>query len=272
MGRFFSPDSFIHAQNGAGNNWAKGYYSEGSELVEPILDQVRKHAEACEALNGFQLTHSLGGGTGSGLGSNILNKLEQDYPNRILFNYSVMPGSASKESSVSGIGSVSDIVVEPYNTMFALNQLINTSHMSTVLENSALYKICTNILKVQSPSFADINYIATQAMCSSTATMRFPGASNNSDLRKLCVNLIPFPRLHFISQAQAPLLSRSNAKYFRVDEKEIMSQLFDSRAYMSSIDLKYGRILTGSVLFRGAEVSSGEVEAQIKRLSDKHSS
>jgi len=38
LGKFFSPDSYIHAQNGAGNNWAKGYYSEGSELVEPILD------------------------------------------------------------------------------------------------------------------------------------------------------------------------------------------------------------------------------------------
>jgi tubulin beta len=39
--------------------------------------------------------HSLGGGTGSGLGTNILDKLEQDYSNKILFNFSVLPASAS---------------------------------------------------------------------------------------------------------------------------------------------------------------------------------
>jgi tubulin beta len=103
----------------------------------------------------------LGGGTGSGLGSNLLNKLEQEYPINILFNFSVYPGSSTGESSVKGLGSVSDIVVEPYNTMFALNTLVNTSHMDVVLENPALYRICTNLLKVQSPSFADINYIVT---------------------------------------------------------------------------------------------------------------
>ncbi|KAJ2763630.1 Tubulin beta-2 chain, partial [Coemansia nantahalensis] len=30
---FFRPDNFIHGQNGAGNVWAKGHYTEGAELV-----------------------------------------------------------------------------------------------------------------------------------------------------------------------------------------------------------------------------------------------
>jgi tubulin beta len=197
MGRLFHPDGFVGAQNGAGNNWAKGYYSEGSELIEQVMDQIRKETEVCEALQGFQFTHSLGGGTGSGLGANILNKLEQDYPNKILANFSVYPGSASNPDT----SNISDIVVEPYNTMFALNSIINTSHMDVVLENPALYRICTNILKIKSPSFADVNYLICQAMSQSTATMRFPGASNNSDWRKLCTNLVPFSRLHFIAQA-----------------------------------------------------------------------
>ncbi|KAL1445212.1 hypothetical protein MTO96_045146 [Rhipicephalus appendiculatus] len=51
-------------QSGAGNNWAKGHYTEGAELVDSVLDIVRKEAEACDCLQGFQLTHSLGGGTG----------------------------------------------------------------------------------------------------------------------------------------------------------------------------------------------------------------
>lgn len=42
MGSLFNPDTFVSAQNGAGNNFAKGYFSEGSELIDDILDQARK--------------------------------------------------------------------------------------------------------------------------------------------------------------------------------------------------------------------------------------
>lgn len=95
MGNFFRPDNFIHGQNGAGNNWAKGKYTEGAELSEEIMDQIRKEVELCEALQGFQLMHSLGGGTGSGLGSNLIDKLSEDYSDKIMFNFSVLPGSTS---------------------------------------------------------------------------------------------------------------------------------------------------------------------------------
>lgn len=76
IGSVFRPDSFITGQSGAGNNWAKGYYTEGAELIEQIMDGVRHEAERCDSLQGFQLTHSLGGGTGSGLGSLILSKVK----------------------------------------------------------------------------------------------------------------------------------------------------------------------------------------------------
>uniref|UniRef100_A0A672I3F4 Tubulin beta chain n=1 Tax=Salarias fasciatus TaxID=181472 RepID=A0A672I3F4_SALFA len=69
FGQIFRPDNFVFGQSGAGNNWAKGHYTEGAELVDSVLDVVRKEAESCECLQGFQLTHSLGGGTGSGMGT-----------------------------------------------------------------------------------------------------------------------------------------------------------------------------------------------------------
>jgi len=53
MGKLFNPDSFISSQNGAGNNWAKGYFSEGAEIVEDVMDQIRKSAEHCEAMSAF---------------------------------------------------------------------------------------------------------------------------------------------------------------------------------------------------------------------------
>ena len=60
-GKLFKPDNFIYGDNGAGNNWAKGHYTEGAEMVENVMDVIRKEAEACDLLQGFQLTHSLGG-------------------------------------------------------------------------------------------------------------------------------------------------------------------------------------------------------------------
>lgn len=49
----------------------------GAELIDPILDIVRRQSEGCEALQGFQIIHSLGGGTGAGLGSLLLSKLRE---------------------------------------------------------------------------------------------------------------------------------------------------------------------------------------------------
>lgn len=86
LGQMFRPDNFVFGQNGAGeiairkiksmtlagrdsnsrkcffvgNNWAKGHYTEGAELVDVVLDVVRREAECCDSLQGFQVTQSLG--------------------------------------------------------------------------------------------------------------------------------------------------------------------------------------------------------------------
>ncbi len=78
-------------QSGAGNNWAKGHYTEGAELVDSVLDVVRKESESCDCLQGFQLTHSLGGGTGSGMGTLLISKIREEYPDRIMMTFSVVP-------------------------------------------------------------------------------------------------------------------------------------------------------------------------------------
>ena len=91
FGQVFRPDNFVFGQSGAGNNWAKGHYTEGAELVDSVLDVVRKEAESCDCLQGFQLTHSLGGGTGSGMGTLLISKIREEYPDRIMNTFSVVP-------------------------------------------------------------------------------------------------------------------------------------------------------------------------------------
>jgi tubulin beta len=54
-GQIFRPDNFVFGQSGAGNNWAKGHYTEGAELIDSVLDVVRKEAENCDCLQGTLL-------------------------------------------------------------------------------------------------------------------------------------------------------------------------------------------------------------------------
>ncbi len=84
FGQLFRPDNFVFGQTSAGNNWAKGYYTEGAELIDSVLDVVRKEAEECDCLQGFQMMHSLGGGTGSGMGTLLISKVREEYPDRII--------------------------------------------------------------------------------------------------------------------------------------------------------------------------------------------
>lgn len=83
--------NFKTGQSGAGNNWAKGHYTEGAELVDSVLDVVRRETEGCDCVQGFQLTHSLGGGTGAGMGTLLISKIREEYPDRIMTSFSVVP-------------------------------------------------------------------------------------------------------------------------------------------------------------------------------------
>ncbi|XP_075591192.1 tubulin beta chain-like [Dermatophagoides farinae] len=96
FGELFRPDNFIFGQSGAGNNWAKGFYTDGAYLIQEVMDVIRRDVESCECLQGFQIVHSLGGGTGSGMGTLLINKIRSEYPDRIIESFSVFPSPKRK--------------------------------------------------------------------------------------------------------------------------------------------------------------------------------
>lgn len=258
FGQLFRPDNFIHGQTGAGNNWAKGHYTEGAELVEVVLDVIRREVEACECLQGFQLTHSLGGGTGSGLGTLLISKIREEYTDRIMSTFSVFPSPK-----------VSDTVVEPYNATLSVHQLVENSDAVQVIDNEALYDICFRTLKLTTPTYGDLNHLVSAAMSGVTCSLRFPGQLN-SDLRKLCVNLVPFPRLHFFMIGYAPLTAAGSKCYRAITVPELTQQAFSSRNMMCASDPRHGRYLTASMMFRG-RISTREVDEQMLKVKTKDS-
>ena len=194
----FRPENCLFGKCSTGNSWPKGMYEYGSELIDEALSIIRKQAENSDCLQGVQLFHSLGGGTGSGLSSLLSSHLKDEYPNELLTSFSIFPSPQ-----------VSDSVLEPYNAILTMNTLIESMDSVTVIDNGALYEICRKNLKLYNVTYEDLNYLASMAMSGATCFYRFPVEGVNG-FSKLVSNLIPEPRLHFLSLGLAPLVSKDS--------------------------------------------------------------
>merc|ERR1712134_83259 len=170
-----------------------------------------------------------GGGTGAGMGTLLISKIREEYPDRVMLTFSVVPSPK-----------VSDTVVEPYNATLSVHQLVENADECMCLDNEALYDIC------------------------------FPGQLS-CDLRKLGVNLVPFPRLHFFFTGFTPLTSRGSQQYRALTVPELTQQMFDAKNMMCAADPRHGRYLTCSALFRG-RMSTKEVDEQMLNVQNKNSS
>ena len=259
FGQLFKPDNFVFGQCGACNNWAKGHYTEGAELIDSVLDVVRNEVEICDYLQGFQMNHSLGGGTGSGMGTLLISRLREEYPDRIIQTFSIFPSPK-----------VSDTVVEPYNCTLSMHQLVENADEVMVIDNEALYDICFRTLKLTSPNYGDLNHLASAAMSGVTSSLRFPGQLN-CDLRRLANNLVPFPRLHFFMIGFAPLTSRRTQQYRSLTVPQLTQQMFDPKNMMCASDPRHGRYLAAAAIFRG-QINKSEVDEQMLNVQNKGSS
>lgn len=102
-----------------------------------------------------------------------------------------------------------------------------------------------------------------------TTCFRFPGQLN-ADLRKLAVNMIPFPRLHFFIPGFVPLTSRGSQPYRAITVPDLTKQMFDANNLMAAVDPRHGRYLTVAGIFRG-RLSTKEVEEQMLNVQTKNS-
>ena len=177
------------------------------------------------------------------MGTLLISKIREEYPDRIMNAYSVVPSPK-----------VSDTVVEPYNATLSVHQLVENTDETYCIDNEALYDICFHTLKLTTPTYGDLNHLVSLTMSGKdlkefffkllfvtkylselrlfcqlclltgfvflcnfpvkgvTTSLRFPGQLN-ADLRKLAVNMVPFPRLHFFMPGFAPLTSRGSQQY-----------------------------------------------------------
>ncbi|XP_073989136.1 tubulin gamma-1 chain-like isoform X2 [Rhodnius prolixus] len=260
--KLYNPENIYLSKDGggAGNNWASGY-SQGEKLQEEVFDIIEREAENSDSLEGFVLCHSIAGGTGSGMGSYILDRLADKFPKKIIQTYSVFPNQDE----------ISDVVVQPYNSVLTLKRLTKAADCVVVLDNTALNRIATDRLHIQQPTFSQINSLVSTIMSVSTATLRYPSYMNN-DLIGLIAPLIPTPKLHFLMTGYTPLTGdHEETSVRKTSVLDVMRRLLQPKNMMVSTELdRHGQHCYMSILnIIQGEVDVTQVHKSLQRIRER---
>lgn len=257
----YNPENFyVSAEGGgAGNNWASGYH-QASTVHDTLMDMIDREADGSDSLEGFVLAHSIAGGTGSGMGSYLLEQLNDHFPKKLIQTYSVFPNQSSSQS---------DVVVQPYNSVLTLKRLTVNADCVVVLDNTALNAIAADRLRIASPTVGQLNSLVSTVMAASTTTLRYPGYMNN-DLTGLIAPLIPTPRCHFLMTGYTPLsLGGTGASTVqKTSVHDVMRRLLQTKNIMVSAPTKKGLYISILNIIQG-DVNPSEVHKSLQRIRER---
>lgn len=245
----FRVENFVTGNGGTGGNWAQGYCLSNDGVRGRVADAVRSAAERCDRLQGVQIVHSMGGGTGSGLGARIVEDVGRAFPGRVIDTYGVAPSSTVP----GGNGDEA----ETLNTVLCAARLVDGAHMTHVIDNRALYDACTGPLAIGAPAYADLNHLIAQTMSAVTTGLRYGvGGGPDSDMGKRAAHLVPYARLHFFVPGFTPLTYRGQTDPLSTNAvPDLADRLFKtiSRCAAAVPDRGCPAVLAAACTFRGTE-------------------
>jgi tubulin epsilon len=269
VGCLFDASQIVSSISGAGNNWAHGHFEYGSIYGNEILNTVRKKAEECHSLQCFILTHSMGGGTGSGLGTYILEKIAEEYPETFKFNAVVFPEN--------------DVVTGPYNSVLAMSKLSEFSDCVLPVDNQALREILETIETdkkrknhfcdileqgdEKKQAFAKMNNIIAHLLNNLTCSMRYEGMLN-VDLNEITMNLVPFPGMNYLVSSLSPLFSIVDNSKTQTSFEQLFDDVIDPRLQLMHCDPASHSYLSCALLARGS-ARIADITSNIDRIKPK---
>lgn len=258
---FHNPENFFVSSDssGAGNNWASGY-GQAETLYDDIVDMIDREADGSDSLEGFVMCHSIAGGTGSGMGSYLLERLNERYPKKLVQTYSVFPNINE---------GAADVVVQPYNSLLTMKRLTLNCDCTIVLDNTALNRLAVDRLNIDQPTLAQTNSLVSTVMAASTTTLRYPGYMNN-DLVGLVASLVPTPRCHFLLTGYTPMSTIDTSSSVRkTSVHEVMRRLLQNKNLMVSCSTRLpARYISILNIIQG-DVDPTQVHKSLQRIRER---
>lgn len=246
----------LNSQEDSGGNFARGKLTLGRPMMPQIMNRLRMITESCDSLQGFIVTTSYGGGSGSGVGSSLAEKLSHEFSKQTRINVGIFPGIRLGISCA-----------EPYNSLLFTNSVIKDFDVSVLIENNRLYRICHENMGIDKPSFYNVNRLVAQVLSSLTCNMRFDGdlCGTLNDLR---VNLVPYPNLCFPVSAYAPLFDGDRANHATNKTEEYIKNCFSAANRMVKCPMESSRQLSTCMFFRG-DFSCHQVNTTLAQMKKK---
>lgn len=266
----FNPRNVHLSENGSGaaNNWQQGY-NYATLHQEELLDLIDRELDKCDNLSAFQLFHSVAGGTGSGVGSYLLQLLNDRYGSKkIISTFLIFPSNEK----------TSDVVVQPYNTVLTLKRLIDFSDATFVFDNDSLNSLESELLepnahRAQSSklAFEGANKLIAYVAAGISNPLRFPSYMYSS-YQSIVATMVPTPDLKFLSSSIAPYSSIPGMvlkpNYVKLNESDLILELLNDKYKMNHVGenptyISMMQYLIGDTLNQ-QEIRRGLLKAQLR--------
>ena len=246
--KLFHPDQLISGKGGASNNYARGY--SYMKYVDISLNKIRQMADNSDNLEGFIIFNSISGGTGSGLGTLLLEEISTTYESKKKLGFQIFGSPHTSTSST-----------ESYNSMLNLHSILEHMDASIIIDNNAVYDMCRNTLELT--SYIYMNSIIAQSIASQTASFRYSGTLLvNANMSEFLDNLVHYPRIKFLLSSYSPILSINKCIHESMSAFDITDWAFQPTSMMAKCNPAWGKYLAVCLMYRG-DVAHRDINAAI---------
>lgn len=197
---------------GAGNNWALGYQRKGPELLENVLEALRIQNEKVDRLSGIFSIMSSAGGTGSGVGSFIMENIRDEYSRKAFFNAVILPFEEG------------EVVTQSYNTLLSLAKILTVSDATLLLQNDHLHSMLSSLLNLKTVGISDLNSLIALKMAGSFQPLQDTPFSLKLSMSDIISHIAPHPAFKYFCVKSSPHIPKESRRFEGGSQWSVLSK------------------------------------------------
>ena len=274
IGQLLKPDQLVFGKESA-CYFSKVHFSYNNEFLDRWQSLIARLIEEWTNLDWILFFYSLSGGTGTGFGSRLLQIFSTSFGKIHKVAISILPSEDN-----------SSLIIEPYNFVLGFHDLIEHLDFNIWFDNQSLYKICKEKLKIEQPSFCDINRLICKHVSSVYSSIRFSSQDTkiNEDTfvsmqsetgwistQKILANWVPYYRMHFLLPSFSPFIAEIDSHKVVHSVESISTSVLNSGSYMAYFDENYSKSI-GSMLSYKGDVQYSDIIKNLPDVREKNKS